>query len=118
MHNVSNNNLIMNNSKNDSTNLFLNSSLNNISIDLKKFEIKDNKENNIKITIEKILFKTKINIIYSIKIIIIIFIILKFIFIAYYICKLVVTLVFIPNFRDIISDFKDLTAQYNQILRY
>ena len=115
INDILNNSLIMNNSKNDSSNLFLNSSINN-SIDLKRDESKDNKETKIKITIEIILFKTKINIIYSIKIIIIVFVVLTIIFIVFYICKLVVTLIFISNFKYIAGDFRDLCDQYNSVI--
>ena len=56
--------------------------------------------------------------IYSIKIIIIIFILFTLIFIIFFISKLVLTLFFISNFKFIISDFKILTSQYNNIIRY
>ena len=109
------NNSFMNNSKNDSTNIILISSFNNSS------EIKNNqnqKKKEIKLTIEKILFQTKINMLYSIKLIIIAFIIFTIIFIIYYIYKLITTLLFISNFKSIINDFKTLTSQYNHIARY
>ena len=117
INDILNNSSIMNNSKNDSSNLLLNISISN-SIDLKRRDNKDIKETKIKITIEKILFKTKINIIYSIKLIIIVFVVLTIIFIVYYICKLIVTLIFISNFKYIIDDFKDFSNQYSQIIAF
>ena len=116
LNDISNNSIIMNNSKNDSTNIILNSSNNNNI----EFINKDKKENNneIKITIDNILFLTRIKMLNSIKIIIIIFIILTFILIIFYICKIIFTLLFISNFQYIINDFKTLTSQYNHIIRY
>jgi hypothetical protein len=77
-----------------------------------------NKNDEHKITILKIFSKTKITMIYSIKYLIIVFIIFTLIFIVYYIYKLIISLLFISNFQYILSDFKSLTLQYNYILRY
>ena len=76
----------------------------------------ENEEN--KLTIEKVLFQTKVTMLNSIKVMLIIFIIFTLIFIAYYICKLIISLLFISNFQKIINDFKILTSQYNHIIRY
>ena len=122
LNDISNNsNFNINNSKNESTNIVLDSSFtfNNGINNLKEIEIKNNENNyNIKITIDIILFQTKTTMIYSIKIIIIIFILFTLIFIIFFISKLVLTLFFISNFKFIISDFKILTSQYNNIIRY
>ena len=80
-------------------------------------DLKNENEEN-KVTIEKVLFQTKITMLNSVKILILIFIIFTLIFIIYYICKLVISLLFISNFHKIISDFKDLTSQYNHMIRY
>ena len=77
---------------------------------------RENEDN--KLTIEKVLFQTKITMLTSIKLMLIIFIIFTLIFIAYYICKLVISLLFISNFQKIMTDFKILTSQYNHIIRY
>ena len=92
--------------------------------DIKKDNIFDelilnkNGNNNFRITIENIFFKTRITILNSVKYLIIIFIIFTFIFLSYYIYKIVLSLLFISNFRYIISDFKMLTSQYNFIITY
>ena len=141
------NNSIINNSRNNSTNIILNSShmnsstitnniINNNSIligdNTRERNNDNNKDNNIiddismntsandehKITIEKIFFKTKITMINSIKYLIIVFIIFTLIFIVYYIYKLIISLLFISNFQYILNDFKSLTLQYNYIIRY
>ena len=90
-----------------------NSNFNNNELFLKKYENESKK-----ITIEKVLFQTKIKILNSIKILIIIFITFTIIFIIYYISKLVVSLLFIYNFHEIITDFKIITSQYNDIISY
>ena len=84
------------------------------------YDDKVNKEENeeLKLTIDKILFQTKITVLNSIQLIIIIFIIFTTIFIVYYVYKLIVSLLFISNFQNIINDFKTLTSQYNHIIRY
>ena len=122
LNNISNNSLLnLNNSKNNSTDLFLNTSN---EYDNKKSKNNDglklNKENeeNLKITFEIILFQTRITMLYSIKIIIIIFILFILIFIFYYIYKLILSLLFISNFKEMINDFKQLTLQYNRIILY
>ena len=115
LNDISNNSLIMNNSKNDSSNLILNSS-NNINNEL--INKNKNENNNIKITIDNILFLTRIKMLNSIKTIIIIFIIFTFILVIFYICKIIITLLFISNFQYNIDDFKTLTSQYNHIIRY
>ena len=79
---------------------------------------KENENEEFMLTIDKILFKTKITLLISIKVIIIIFIIFTLIFIVYFIYKFIVSLLFISNFRGIITDFKTLTNQYNQISLY
>ena len=137
------NNSMTNNSRNYSTNLILNSShisnstitnniINNNSILIGSNTLERKNENNIiddltmntntnnedKITIEKILSKTNITMIYSIKYLIIVFIIFTLIFIVYYIYKLIISLLFISNFQYILNDFKSLTLQYNYIIRY
>ena len=121
LNDISNNsNFNINNSKNESTNIILNSSIsvNNAINNIKEIEIKNNEKNYFKITIDIILFQTKTTMLYSIKIIIIIFVLFTLIFIIFYIFKLVLTLLFISNFKFIISDFKILTSQYNNIIRY
>ena len=80
------------------------------------FKKSENEEMNI--TLENVIFQTKIILLISIKILILIFIILTLIFIVYYIYKLVLSLLFISNFHHIISDFKILTSQYNHVIRY
>ena len=70
------------------------------------------------VTIEKIFLKTEITILNSIKLIIMIFIIFTIIFIAYFTYKLITSLLFIYNFPKIITDFKTLTSQYNNICLY
>ena len=70
------------------------------------------------VTIDKIFLKTGKTILNSIKFIIMIFIIFTIIFIAYFTYKLIVSLLFIYNFPKIITDFKTLTSQYNDICRY
>ena len=105
----------MNNSKNDSANLILNFP-NDKNIEFNKKNYKEN--NAIKITIDNILFLTRIKLLNPIKIIIIIFIILAFILAIFYLCKIILTLLFISNFKYTINDFKTLTSQYNHIIRY
>ena len=95
--------------------------INNKGNDVWNFNDSNNKKSEneeIKITVEKVLFHTKIIMLNIIKILIIIFIIFTFIFLIYYICKLVISFLFISNFQDIIIDFKDLTSQYNNVIRY
>ena len=81
-----------------------------------KVNMQENEE--LKLTIDKILFQTKITVLNSIQLIIIIFIIFTTIFIVYYVYKLIVSLLFISNFQNIINDFKTLSSQYNLIIRY
>ena len=125
LNNISNN-TIFNNSKNDSTNILLNSSIvsnndiNNLN-NIQENEIKKNKysENNfIKITIDIILFQTKMAMLYSIKVIIIIFILFTLVFILFFVFKMIIALYFISNFKIIVDDFKTLTSQYNNMNRY
>ena len=109
------NSIVMNNSKNDSSNLILNFQNDKII----EFNKKNYKENDaIKINIDNILFLTRIKLLNPIKIIIIIFIILAFILAIFYLCKIILTLLFISNFKYTINDFKTLTSQYNHIIRY
>ena len=77
-----------------------------------------NKSLSDNITIEKIMFKTQYTMLNSIKILIIIFIIFTLFFIIYYIYKLTISILFISNFHNMINDFKDLSLQYNNIVRY
>ena len=79
---------------------------------------KQQENEELKLTIDKILFQTKITVLNSIQLIIIIFIIFTAIFIVYYVYKLIVSLLFISNFQNIINDFKTLSSQYNRIIRY
>ena len=147
LNNMTNNSINMNVSRNNSTKIMmLNSSINNNSsannnslisspnlissnnrskknveiinnsIYTNKKEKQDNEE--LKLTIDKVLFQTRITMLNSIQLIIILFIIFTLIFICYYIYKLIVSLLFISNFQNIINDFKAFSDQYNHIIRY
>ena len=115
-----NTNTIMNNSSNIKNNISINSNSDNYN----KNQNQNQKINEIiinedlKLTIDKILFKTKITMLNSVKFIILIFIIFTFIFVVYLTCKLIISFVFISNFQDIMNDFKILTSQYNYIIHY
>ena len=55
---------------------------------------------------------------YSIKVIIIIFILFTLVFILFFVFKMIIALYFISNFKIIVDDFKTLTSQYNNMNRY
>ena len=79
---------------------------------------KKSKKEEIKVTIDKVLFQTKIIMLNAIKILIIIFIIFTLIFLIIFICKITISIVFFDNFRNIINDFKVLSNQYNHVILY
>ena len=89
---------------------------------IKFYEIKEkekeNENDHLILTCDNILFQTKITVLQSIKLIIIIFIIFAIIFIGYFVFKFIVSLLFISNFQNMITDFKTLSNQYNQISLY
>ena len=111
-------NTIINNSSNIKNNISINSNSDNYNKNQnqKINEIIINED--LKLTIDKILFKTKITMLNSVKFIMLIFIIFTFIFVVYLTCKLIISFVFISNFQDIMNDFKILTSQYNHIIHY
>ena len=80
--------------------------------------IKKTENEEIKVTIDKVLFHTKIIMLNVLKILIIIFIIFTMIFLIFYIYKLAISILFINNFQNIINDFKVLTTQYNDVILY
>ena len=83
-----------------------------------EFVVNKNENNDIKITIEKIFFQTKVTTLSSVKYLIIIFIVFTLIFLVYYTYKIVISILFISDIRNTISDFKTLTSQYNHVIRY
>jgi hypothetical protein len=117
-HNNMNNSTNLSNINNDSSLISLNNK------DIKKDNLFDdlikNKSinNTYTITIEKILFQTRVTMLNSIYLLIIILITVSLIFCIYYIYKLVISLLFTSNFQNIINDFKALSLQYNNIVRY
>jgi hypothetical protein len=80
--------------------------------------VKRTEKEEIKVTIDNVLFQTKIIMLNVIKILIIIFIIFTMIFLIIYIYKLTLSILFIDNFKNIINDFKVLITQYNHVILY
>ena len=85
----------------------------------------DNKDNNnnmedddMNLTIDKIVTSSKMVLIRLIKNIMVIFIILSFLFIIYYIIKIIFGFLIISNISVMFDDFKILCSQYNEVIRY
>ena len=76
-----------------------------------------NSSNN-KLTIEKIIFYSKVIVIHMIKVIMIIFVIFSFIFIIYYIIKIVIGFMIITKIGKMYDDFKVLCRFYNEVIHY
>jgi len=75
-------------------------------------------ESDLKLTIDKILLLSKVEIIKMIKAIMIIFIIFGIIFIFYYITKIILGFVIITKIGMLHHDFKVLCSQYNEVVHY